>query len=220
MLRQKGQAAPAPAPAPGSGARLLARGGVPAAAGLAFAGQFLVSLRSANPAGTLAAGLALYGAAIVLVVLALLAGRRLPTTGGDGWSERLVSGQAGWILFGLVLAGGMWLRLARIDVIPWGLNNDAAINCIEVEDINAGKPFATLTERGLNRETMFHHLAAFSFRHPGLGLNLLRSMPPVFQLEKKFIEDPLADRVFPLRFVSIVVGTLTLALLFLFARQA
>jgi dolichyl-phosphate-mannose-protein mannosyltransferase len=216
MARQGGQEAPAP----GSGTRLLARGGVPVAAGLAFAGQFLISLRSANPTGTLVAGFVLYAAAVVLAVLALLSGRRVPVTGCDGWSERHVAGRAGWILFGLVLAGGLWLRLARIDVIPWGLNNDEAINAIEVEEINAGKPFATLTERGLNRETMFHQLAAFSYRHPGLGLNLLRSMPPVFDLNKKFIEDPVADRVFPLRFVSIVVGTLTLALLFLFARQA
>ena len=44
-------------------------------------------------------------------------------------------------------------------------------------------PFSSLTERGLNRETMFHYLAAFTYRSPGLGLNLLRAMPAFFGLD-------------------------------------
>jgi len=202
----------------GAAAKFLARGGVPIAAGLAFGGQFLVSLRAGSPATTLVPGLALYACAILLVVAALAAGRRLPAAVGDEVGERLLAGRAGWILFAAVLAAGLYLRLERIDIIPWGLNNDEAINAIEAQEINQGKPFATVTERGLNRETMFHHLAAFSFRHPGVGLNLLRAMPGVFLLNPKFINDPLADRVLPLRLVSIAVGAVTLALLFLFAR--
>jgi len=202
----------------GAAAKFLARGGVPMAAGLAFAGQFLVSLRAGSPATTLVPGLALYACAILLVVAALAAGRRLPAADSDDASERLLAGRAGWILFAAILAAGLYLRLERIDIIPWGLNNDEAINAIEAQEINQGKPFATVTERGLNRETMFHHLAAFSFRHPGVGLNLLRAMPGVFLLSPKFINDPLADRILPLRFVSIIVGSATLALLFLFAR--
>jgi len=202
----------------GAAARFLARGGVPIAAGLAFGGQFLVSLRAGSPATTLVPGLALYACAIFLVLGALAAGRRVPGSGADPWSERLLAGRAGWILFAVILATGFYLRLERIDIIPWGLNNDEAINAIEAQEINQGKPFTTVTERGLNRETMFHHLAALSFRHPGVGLNLLRAMPGVFLLSPKFINDPLADRLLPLRFVSILVGTATLALLFLFAR--
>jgi len=214
MDGQSGQ----PAPPVGAAALFLTRAGVPIAAGLAFAGQFLVSLRAGSPTATLVPGLALYAGAILLVVLALAAGRRLSETRGDAGSERLLAGNAGWILFAAILAAGLYLRLERIDIIPWGLNNDEAINAVEAQEINAGKPFATVTERGLNRETMYHHLAAFSFRHPGLGLNLLRAMPGVFLLNPKFINDPLADRVLPLRLVSIAAGTVTLALLFLFAR--
>ena len=66
----------------------------------------------------------------------------------------------------LLAFGGFYLRVYRIDLIPWGLNNDEAINAIETREIldDPHHSFATLTTSGLNRETMFHHLAAFSFR--------------------------------------------------------
>src|SRR5262245_23511558 len=197
-------------------AALVARAGIPIAAGLAFAGQFLVSLRAGSPWTTIAPGVALYLVAFALVTLALRA-RRAPAAGsaeappaGDAPEERLLAGRPARILFAGILALGGYLRLDRIDFIPWGMNNDEAINAIEVEDIIAGKPFATLTVRGLNRETMFHYLAAFSYRHPGFGLNLLRAMPAVFNLNPKFINDPMTDLILPLRFVSVAVGTLTL----------
>src|SRR5439155_26831037 len=73
-------------------------------------------------------------------------------------------------------------------------------------------------ERGLNRETMIHYIAALSFRHPGAGLNLLRAMPAVFGMEPRLTNDEMMDRIFPLRLVSIVAGTLTILALYLFAR--
>ncbi|HUD72276.1 MAG TPA: glycosyltransferase family 39 protein, partial [Dongiaceae bacterium] len=127
--------------------------------------------------------------------------------------ENFLAGQAGWIVLALIVAVGAFLRLDRIDTVPPGLNNDEAINAIETREIVAGKPFRSVTERGLNRETMFHHLAALSYEHPGTLLNLLRAMPGVFGLEPKFINDRLQDEILPLRAVSIVVGTLSIALI-------
>lgn len=124
-----------------------------------------------------------------------------------------------WGLVAAVLLSGFYLRLYRIDLVPWGLNNDEAINAIEANEIAAGKPFSTVTAQGLNRETMFHYLGAFSYRHPGLALNLLRAMPALFGLQPGLIYDPMADQVMPLRFVSIFAGTLTLLALYLFARR-
>ena len=231
---------------PGGIERLLAAGGLPIAAGLAFGGQFLVSLRGTNAWASLAPGVALYLVAAVVALLALRArgaprADASPVTpipaadgaaggadvgSGDAGSavvssaaapgateERWLSGQAGWILLAIIVAVGAYLRLDRIDTVPIGLNNDEAINAIEAKEIVAGKPFRTVTERGLNRETMFHRLAALSFEHPGVVLNFLRAMPGAFGLEPKFINDRLQDEILPLRAVSIVVGTITLALL-------
>src|SRR5207245_766853 len=104
-----------------------------------------------------------------------------------------------WSLVALVVLGGFYLRLHRIDLIPWGLNNDEAINGIEVGEIVRGKPFASVTVRGLNRETMFHYLAAFSYRNPGLALNLLRTLPLEYalDLQPKLVNDELMDLVVP-----------------------
>src|SRR6185436_19044693 len=132
--------------------------------------------------------------------------------------DRWLRGRAEWWLLGAILVGGLWLRLYRIDFIPWGLNNDEAINAIEANEIASGKSFATVTERGLNRETMFHMLAALSYRNPGFGLNILRALPALFGLNPSTMNDPLADATFPLRAVSIAVAMLTLAALYFFAR--
>jgi hypothetical protein len=203
---------------------------LPLAGVLAFAGQFVMSLRTGSSWATIAPGAALYLLALALVVFA--PGRRaaagapaetgIAGTGSPGTAagESLLAGRTEWILLALILLGGVYLRLYRIDLIPTGLNNDEAINAIEAREIAAGKPFATVTERGLNRETMFHYLAALSYRNPGLGLNVLRAMPAVFGLNPRYINDPMADAILPLRFVSIAAGTLTILLLFLFARAA
>ncbi|HUD72884.1 MAG TPA: hypothetical protein VMQ62_13070, partial [Dongiaceae bacterium] len=53
--------------------RLLAAGGIPLAAGLAFGGQFLVSLRGGNQVMTLAPGVVLYLVAAATMLLALRA---------------------------------------------------------------------------------------------------------------------------------------------------
>jgi hypothetical protein len=196
--------------------------GVPLAAGLAFAGQYLISLRAGSIALSTAPGLVLYAVAFALLVWSLRAGRSVPASapgGGTADLDRHLAGRAGWILLALILGAGLWLRLYRIDVLPPGLNNDEGINAIEANEIAHGKPFATFTQRGLNRETMFHYLAALSYRNPGLGLNILRAMPAVFGLSARYIRDPLADLIVPLRLVAIVAGTLTILALYLFVKE-
>jgi hypothetical protein len=208
--------------------------GAPVAAGLAFAGQFLISLRSESVAKSLVPGVALYALAVALLIFALRAGRAAGAREAAGSSaagqatttspeelatDRWLAGRAGWILLAIVLVAGLWLRLYRIDIVPRGLNNDEAINAIEANEIAAGKPFATVTRRGLNRETMFHYLAAVSYNYSGVGLNVLRAMPAVFGLGARFIRDPMCDFVFPLRAVAIAVGALTLLLLYLCVRE-
>jgi hypothetical protein len=216
--------------------RFAGRFGVLLGAVLAFGGQFLISLRGVSVLATIVPGIALYASALVLVVLALRAGR--PERAGAGHVETAVSpaggavsaaaadperwlaGRVEWILLAILLVGGGWLRLYRIDIIPWGLNNDEAINCIEANEIAGGKPFETVTawDRGLNRETMFHYLAALSFRNPGAVLNVLRALPVLFGLNPRFINDPMADAIFPLRAVAVAAGTLTLLAIYLFGR--
>src|SRR3989442_707181 len=124
-----------------------------------------------------------------------------------------------WTLIALLVFGGLYIRLYRVDLVPWGLNNDEAINALEIKDIMDGRPFATLTQRGLNRETMFHYLGAFAFGSGEIEMNLLKAMPAVFGLTQKFVDDPLMAMIFPLRSVAIAAGTLTLLALYLFARD-
>ena len=202
---------------------ILSAASLPLAAVLAFAGQFLISLRTGTHWTTIVPGVVLYLAAFGLLVLGRFGDRAAeaadPGDGAEAGTPRFLSGRIEWTLVALIVLGGLFLRLYAIDVIPSGLNNDEAINAIEANEIAAGKPFATLTERGLNRETMFHYLAAFSFRNPGLLLNVLRAVPVAFGLNPRFINDPMSDAIIPLRAVSMVAGTLTILLLYLFARR-
>ncbi len=198
--------------------------GLPVAAALAFGGQFLLSLKRLGTAGSVVAGAALYAAAFALLVLTLLRERR---RGTDGAAPEVGLGRPAWLspgvewaLLAVVLAGGLYLRLYRIDIIPPGLNNDEAINALEVKDIRAGRPFESLTERGLDRETMFHYLAASSYRAYGAGLGLLRAMPGLFGLQPRLISDEMMDLVVPLRGVAIAAGTLTILALYVFARRS
>ncbi len=199
--------------------RLSSSLGTPIAALLAIAGQFCLANKSGAAWSGVVPGVGLYLVAIALLLAVLLSGRRT----GDGPSTpvglptHLPPGLEWGLVAGVVVVG-LFLRIHAIDVIPRGLNNDEAINAIEVTEIVEGKPFSTVTERGLNRETMFHYLAAFSYEHPRIALNLVRAMPAVFGLQSKLINDPLIDRVFPLRAVSIATGILTLLALYLFAR--
>jgi hypothetical protein len=201
-----------------------ARGlGTTLAAGLAICGQIVMSLRRDAPAPSLLAGLALYALAAAVLFVGLRAGRRSPAPAPSPAMrelDRRLSGRLGWILLALILLGGLWLRLYRIDAIPPGINDDEAVNAIEATEIAAGKPFATFTERGYRRETMFHYLAAYSLRHPGLALAPLRAWPRVFGLTPASIEGQETEFnfIFPLRAVAIAGGTLTLLALFLFAR--
>src|SRR5260221_8278140 len=145
------------------------------------------------------------------------------------WLGRALPPGAEPSLVAAVLIGALWLRLNRIDILPRGLNNDDAINALEVHDIMphpvrvdgvdrlVGRPFSTVTERGLNRETMFHYLAAMAMRKPGLVLNLLRAMPWVFGLQPRLVNDELMDLIFPLRSVAGAGCMLTLPALYLFS---
>ena len=209
---------------PGAGVGgLLSHIGIPLAGALALAGQTVLSTGRGLYL-SLGPGAALLGLAMALLIYLLPRRRDIPNAGpeaaaGAGTAPRSLPRGVEPAILAILLLGGLYLRLYRIDLIPWGLNNDEAINALEVRDIAAGKPFATLTERGLNRETMFHYLAAYSYRSSGIQLNLLRAMPAVFGLTPKLLGDQLIDAVFPLRSVSVAAGTLTLLLLYLFARD-
>jgi len=200
--------------------RMVISLGAPAAAVLAIAGQFFLANKSGTTWDGVIPGVALYFIAVVLLLGALILGR------GAGEQPRTLEGLPAalkpgleWGLVAGIIVIGLFLRLHAIDVIPRGLNNDEAINAIEATEIVEGKPFATITERGLHRETMFHYLAAFSYEHPQIALNPVRAMPAVFGLQARLINDPLIDEVFPLRAVSIAAGILTLLALYLFARR-
>ena len=195
----------------------------PLAATLALVGQAVLA-RQRGLYMSLVPGTTLLGLALLLLIFALA--RRRPVGGAlpdraaaDGPAARRLPARVEWVLVALVLAGGLYLRLYRVDLVPWGLNNDEAIKALEAKEIAAGKPLASLTERGLNRETMFHYLAALSFRFAGIELNLLRAMPAVFGLSPRLVQDPLMDLVFPLRAVAVAAGALTLLALYLFARD-
>src|SRR6185436_17329347 len=96
--------------------RLLAAGGLPIAAGLAFGGQFLVSLRGGNPMTTLAPGVTLYLLAAATMLLALrarcMAARAAAEAGTvdagatapGAPEEKFLAGQAGWIVLALIVA--------------------------------------------------------------------------------------------------------------------
>src|SRR5262245_4827113 len=152
--------------------RILAAGGLPIAAALAFGGQFLVSLRGTSQVATVVPGVALYLLAAVTMLLALrarctvaraAAGSGATEGGAAGESgavadgcvtaapgdveESFLAGKAGWIVLAIIVAVGGYLRLDRIDTVPPGLNNDEAINAIETKEIVAGKPFRSVTER-------------------------------------------------------------------------
>ncbi len=212
----------------GSGGRLavfLRVAAVPLAAALALLGQFVLS----RPGGlyrSLIPGAAILAVAAALLVFVLVL-RGFDDTEEPRGEKRTTQGlrdlPAGleWTLVLLLVLGGGYLRLYRIDLVPWGLNNDEAINALEVRDIvdDPHHAFGTLTVRGLNRETMFHYLAAFAFRSAEIEMNLLRAMPAVFGLTQKFVDDDLMALVFPLRSVAIAVGMLTLLALYLFARD-
>ena len=225
MTARSGESAGGSAGRGWSRARALA---LPLAAALGLIGQYLLSSRSLGLYGGVLAGALLYAAAVTLLLLGLR-GPRAGGSGADGAAApspvasreafRLLPPAVEWTIVAILLLGGLYLRLYRIDLIPRGLNNDEAINALEMQDILAGRPFRTVTERGLNRETMFHYLGALSFQRPGLGLNLLRAMPAVFGAGREWIDDPLMDLVFPLRFVSIVAGVLTILALYLFGRD-
>ena len=211
--------------------RLARALGLPVAALLALCGQWLLSTRGLPPLRTLAPGCALYLLAGALAVLTLVRGKGeaiVDLAGSPPVEDEPPRGRRRgpppgleWSLVALVVLGGLYLRLHRIDLIPWGLNTDEAINGIEVGEIVRGKPFASVTVRGLNRETMFHYLTAFSYRNPGLALNLLRTLPAesALDLQPKLVNDELMDLVFPLRSVAIAAGTLTLLAFYVFARD-
>ena len=209
----------------GRSAMFLRTSALPLAGALALAGQVVLSWSDNLTRSLLPGGALLVLAALLVIVV--LARRGFDEMEEPRGTKRITLGLRDlppgleWTLVALLVFGGLYLRLYRIDLIPWGLNNDEAINAIESREIleDPHHSFATLTTRGLNRETMFHYLAAFSFKSSGIELNLLRAMPAVFGLTPRYIADDLMDMVFPLRAVAIAAGTLTLLALYLFARR-
>lgn len=196
---------------------------IPLSVIVALAGQFILSgggglYRSLLP------GAALLTLALALLVYGLIR-RRFEESEEPRGAKRTTAGPRDlppgleWTLVAILVLGGLYLRLYRIDLVPPGLNNDEAINALEIRDIQDGRPFATLTKRGLNRETMFHYLGAFAFRCTEIEINLLKAMPAVFGLTQKVVADPMMTLIFPLRSVAIAAGTLTLLALYLFARD-
>jgi hypothetical protein len=207
----------------GAYGRFLRAGAVPLSIALALLGQIVLS----GPGGlyrSLLPGAALLALALVLLVYALVR-RPFEDAEEPKGAKRTTAGMRDlppgleWTLVALLVLGGLYLRVYRIDLIPPGLNNDEAINALEIRDIQDGRPFATLTRRGLNRETMFHYLGVFAFKSAEIEINLLKAMPAVFGLTQKFVGDPMMAMIFPLRSVAIAAGTLTLLALYLFARD-
>src|SRR2546426_2853244 len=195
----------------------------PLAAALALMGQVVLS-RPGGSSRSLLPGAALLALALALLIF-VLARRRFEDTEEPRVAKRTAANlrdlppRLEWTLIAILVFGGLYLRLYRIDLVPWGLNNDEAINALEIRDIMDGRPFATLTQRGLSRETMFHYLGAFAFGSGEIEMNLLKAMPAVFGLTQKFVDDPLMAMIFPLRSVAIAAGTLTLLALYQFARD-
>src|SRR5215510_12393908 len=116
---------------------VVARLGVPLAAVVGFAAQFLVSLRTEKPWATIVPGLLLYLVALALLLLGLRSGGAAARSGGAAGvpdaaaavdPDRGLRGKTEWCFLAILLLGAMWLRVYRIDVVPWGLNNDEAIN--------------------------------------------------------------------------------------------
>jgi hypothetical protein len=238
-----------PAPPPARLDRLLRAAAFPLAAALAIGGQLLLAHKTLGPWRGIAPGVALYVLAAAVLLLALVrrsGGEEEPGpdgaaadgvgpdgAGADGggpqgapaggvfarWTRSTPAVE--WTVVALLLLLAFHLRVHRIEIVPRGLNNDEAINALEIQDILRGKPFRSLTERGLNRETMFHYLGAFATRNPGLLLNLLRAMPAVFDLQPRTLNDPsgIMELVVPLRSVAIAAGVLTVLALYLFARR-
>jgi len=209
---------------PGAPPGVFLRGAcVPLSVISALAGQFVLS-GGGGPYRSLLPGAALLTLGLALLVYGLTR-RRSEGTEEPRGAKRATAGPRDlppgleWTLVAILVLGGLYLRLYRIDLVPPGLNNDEAINALEIKDIQDGRPFATLTKRGLNRETMFHYLGAFAFRCTEIEINLLKAMPAVFGLTQKVVADQMMTLIFPLRSVAIAAGTLTLLALYLFARD-
>ena len=205
--------------------RLAGRFGTTIAVVLALVAQTLLSNKAFGVALGIVPGVALYVVAAVIYLMS----RREKERSGAATTSGDESGGAGhtpaweWGLIILILLGGLYLRLYRIDAIPPGLNNDEAINALEAREIMQRDGFPTVTERGLQRESMFHYLAAISMRNGDLLSNLMVAMPAVFNLRTIAVRDPagreMLELILPLRAVSIGIGVITILALYLFARS-
>ncbi|MEE9292030.1 MAG: hypothetical protein V3U83_03775, partial [Acidobacteriota bacterium] len=182
----------------------------------ALVAQTLLSNKAFGVALGIVPGVALYVVAAVIYLMS----RREKERSGAATTSGDESGGAGhtpaweWGLIILILLGGLYLRLYRIDAIPPGLNNDEAINALEAREIMQRDGFPTVTERGLQRESMFHYLAAISMRNGDLLSNLMVAMPAVFNLRTIAVRDPagreMLELILPLRAVSIGIGVITI----------
>ena len=205
--------------------RIAGRFGTTIAVVLALVAQTLLSNKAFGIALGIVPGVVLY---VVAAVVYLMSRRERERSDAAATSGR-ESGSAGrtpaweWGLIILILVGGLYLRLYRIDAIPPGLNNDEAINALEASEIMQRDGFPTVTERGLQRESLFHYLVAISMRNADLLSNLMVAMPAVFNLRTIAVRDPagreMLELILPLRAVSIGIGVITILALYLFARS-
>ncbi|GIW39926.1 MAG: hypothetical protein KatS3mg076_0503 [Candidatus Binatia bacterium] len=65
-----------------------------------------------------------------------------------------------WLLAALVLASGVFFRVFRLDLIPSGLNHDAAWNGLYALRILRGEPYTPYVAEAWGRETLMHYIQA------------------------------------------------------------
>src|SRR2546425_5830326 len=137
---------------------------IPLAAALALMGQVVLS-RPGGYSRSLLPGAALLALALALLIFVLARRRFEDAEEPRGWKRtapglRDLPPGLEWTLVALLVLGGLYLRLHRIGSVPWGLNNYGALNALQLKEIMEARPFPTLTQPGLNPETMLHYLRA------------------------------------------------------------
>jgi len=99
------------------------------------------------------------------------------------------------VLFVVIFALGIFLRIYYIESIPQGLHGDEAWSGIEAVEILEGKPYTPYSSNVYGQTTMYFYFVAFLFKFLGAT--------------------PVA-----IRLVSVVFGILTIPALYFFTRKA
>ena len=108
---------------------------IPLAAALALMGQVVLS-RPGGYSRSLLPGAVVLALALALLIFVLARRRFEDAEEPRGWKRtapglRDLPPGLEWTLIALLVFGGLYLRLYRIDLVPWGLNNDEAINALD-----------------------------------------------------------------------------------------